>query len=223
MVRFGILSSGFGPALVRVLPFAAYIALLALSKAIPDPFWSYTARIAVVSALLLAFAGHYVELRNDTTSSLRRWLFALGVGVVVFVLWINLDIPWFSFGQQQSFDPTHATGQLDWKMAAVRLFGAALVVPVMEELFWRSFLLRAIDKGDFLSVAPGKASNMALLASSLLFGFEHDLWFAGTLAGLAYGWLYMRTGSLWFPIVAHGLTNLMLGVWVISTGNWQFW
>ena len=45
----------------------------------------------------------------------------------------------------------------------------------------------------------------------------------GIVAGLAYGGLYRASGRLWLPIVAHGLTNLLLGLWVVHTGQWHFW
>jgi CAAX prenyl protease-like protein len=93
----------------------------------------------------------------------------------------------------------------------------------MEELFWRSFLMRWIDRHDFLSLAPALVSLKAIVISSIVFGFEHTLWFAGILAGLAYAWLYRASGSLWPPIIAHAVTNGVLGVWVIQTGQWQFW
>lgn len=223
MLRSGSLNFAFTPIFVRVLPFAAYIGILALAKFIPDPLWAYALRVGIVAGLLALFAGQYVELRTARKTGPRDWAIAVTVGAVIFVLWINLDVPWLSFGQKQTFEATLASGQLDWRMAAVRIAGAALVVPVMEELFWRSFILRTIDRSDFLAQDPSTTSWKALLASSILFGFEHELWFAGVVAGLAYGWLYVRTGNLWVPIVAHGLTNLMLGAWIISTGKWQFW
>ena len=54
-------------------------------------------------------------------------------------------------------------------------------------------------------------------------GFEHGLWFAGIVAGLAYALLYRRSGNLWAAIIAHSITNLLLGCWVVYSGNWQFW
>ena len=121
------------------------------------------------------------------------------------------------------FVPLNADGSLDWPLIVVRILGAAAVVPVMEELFWRSFVQRWIDRQDFLALAATEVSLPALLFASLLFGLEHGQWLAGAIAGLAYGYLYRRSGSLWPPIVAHGLTNLLLGLWVVSTGQWQFW
>ena len=112
---------------------------------------------------------------------------------------------------------------LDVGLVIVRLAGAALIVPVMEELFWRSFLLRWIHHPSFLSVDPKGVGLKPLLASSVLFASEHRLWFAGLLAGLAYAWLYKKTGNLWVPILAHAVTNGLLGAYVLTTGSWAFW
>jgi len=57
----------------------------------------------------------------------------------------------------------------------------------------------------------------------VLFGSEHSLWLAGILAGLTYAWLYRTYNNLWLPIAAHACTNLILGLWVLQTGAWQFW
>ena len=216
-------TSGLTPTLARVLPFAAYIGLLVAAGWFPDPFWAYAARIVVVTGLLVFFARHYIELQEGAGASWKAWLLSAATGAGVFVAWIHLDVPWLSFGLSGSFVPTTASGSVDWAVAGLRLFGAAAVVPVMEELFWRSFILRSVDRSDFLSLPPVQATLKALVVSSLLFGFEHQLWFAGVIAGLAYGWLYMRTGNLWVAVFAHAVTNLLLGVWIILTGNWQFW
>jgi CAAX prenyl protease-like protein len=93
----------------------------------------------------------------------------------------------------------------------------------MEELFWRSFLLRWIDSRDFLSWDPRKATFLAFALSSALFASEHSLWFAGLAAGIAYTWVYIRSGNLWIPIVSHAVTNGTLGLWILATGNWRFW
>ena len=84
-------------------------------------------------------------------------------------------------------------------------------------------LLRWIDRPEFLQLPPASASLRALLVSSVVFGVEHSLWLAGNLAGLAYGALYRRSGTLWSPILAHAATNLLHGLWVLATGAWHFW
>jgi hypothetical protein len=108
-------------------------------------------------------------------------------------------------------------------MVAFRIAGAALVVPLMEELFWRSFLQRWVQQHDFLALDPARIGLKALLIASALFAVEHLQWLAGLVAGLAYGWLYIRTRNLWAPIVAHAVTNGLLGADVVATGRWSFW
>ncbi|HQT72189.1 MAG TPA: CAAX prenyl protease-related protein, partial [Thiobacillus sp.] len=116
-----------------------------------------------------------------------------------------------------------ASGQIDWLLVAFRIAGAALVVPVMEELFWRSFLQRWVQQPDFMTLNPAQIGLKALFIASALFAVEHLQWLAGLVAGLAYGWLYIRTRNLWAPIIAHAVTNGMLGAYVVATGRWSFW
>ncbi|MEW6514329.1 MAG: CAAX prenyl protease-related protein [Pseudomonadota bacterium] len=225
------LDSRHRASLARILPFALYIGFLAamplIADALPgfDRRWFYAIQIGAVAVALAFFARHYVELRFVRPLSINQWLAGLATGLAVFIFWISLDLPWMKLGADGTagFDPRDAAGAVIWPLALVRVLGAALVVPVMEELFWRSFVMRWIDNPKFLAVMPAAISLRALLLSSLVFGVEHDLWLAGIVAGLAYGWLYMRSGNLWSPILAHGLTNLLLGLWVLNTGNWQFW
>jgi CAAX prenyl protease-like protein len=216
--------------LARITPFALYLAFLAAQPLIRDVLptgwdgrWLYAVQIGAVLAALSFFARHYAELRPLALGA-REAIEAVGVGVVVFALWINLDFSWAMLGAPgPGFDPRNASGDIDPVLAAVRIFGAAAVVPIMEELFWRSYILRWIDETRFLSLAPAATSGRALLISAVLFGFEHNLWLAGIVAGLAYCFLYRRAGKLWSPILAHATTNLLLGGWVLATGAWSFW
>jgi hypothetical protein len=218
-------------ALVRALPFAVFILFLALEDHADawlgeafDTRWLYSVKAALVAMVLITLARNYGELREPPGNRMWLWLGAPLVGALVFVLWINLDFAWLKLGVPSGFDPRDtASGTIDWRLAAARLAGAALMVPLMEELFWRSFLMRWIDRHAFLNLAPAAVSLKAVLISSLVFGFAHSLWFAGFLAGLAYAWLYRASGSLWTAIAAHAVTNAMLGIWVLRTGNWQFW
>jgi hypothetical protein len=86
----------------------------------------------------------------------------------------------------KGYAPLAADGSIDWARAALRLFGLALVVPVMEELFWRSFLLRWIDKRDFLAMDPRRASVMAVALSSSLFRDRAHAMARRTRAGIIY-------------------------------------
>jgi CAAX prenyl protease-like protein len=148
----------------------------------------------------------------------------VAVGLVVFALWISLDAPVFRIGDPTaSFRPIDAQGNLQWPLIVVRLIGATLLVPVMEELFWRSFLMRWIDRPQFETVLPQQVTMKAIALSTFVFMLAHTLWLAAVIAGLAYAWLFVRTGKLWVPVIAHAVTNGVLGVWVVFTGNWSFW
>lgn len=217
-------------ALARILPFAVYIAFLTLDPWLAsalsgvDPRWLYAPRILAVLGAIVFFRKDYSELGTAPAVSRADWMLALRLGLGVFLLWIGLDFGWTVLGPLRTgFVPIAADGTLVWPLIIPRILGAAVVVPVMEELFWRSFIQRWIDKHDFLGLAPSRVSLRALMITSVLFGFEHGQWLAGIIAGLAYGYLYRRCNNLWPSIVSHSLTNLLLGLWVISTGAWQFW
>lgn len=223
---------GFSPAaFARCLPFAVFMGLLALRGGMAgmdlpglDARWVYGLTVLVVGGLLLHYWKQYGELARQNLPSLREAGLSVAVGLLVFVLWINLDAPWMQLGTPTaSFVPLDAHGALLWPLIVVRLIGAALVVPVMEELFWRSFLMRWIESPRFEGVEPARVGLRALLVATGLFTLAHTLWLGAVIAGLAYALLYMRTGRLWNAVIAHAVTNGALGLWVIRSGQWQFW
>jgi uncharacterized protein len=189
------------PMLARIVPFALYMAFLAVEQGVQswggdsiDPRGLYPVKVVLVAFALWYFRGEYRELLVRPARS--SVLVSMLLGVLVFVLWINLDQGWLNLGGTAGYDPRTPEGGMDWLLVAFRLTGAALVVPIMEELFWRSFLLRWIERQDFLSVPATAVGLRAILISSALFGSEHSLWFAGILAGLAYAWLYRHYNNL---------------------------
>jgi CAAX prenyl protease-like protein len=215
-----------GAAFARIAPFAAFIALLAcqpLLAQVLDPRWASLLRGIAAAAVLLAMRDRYTELRDPAPASPGQWAVAVVTGFVVFAAWITFDSDPFAFASGAGFVPLQADGRLDPVLVAVKLFSLVLVVPVMEELFWRSFLMRWIDRRAFLLADPRRASWTAFLLSSALFATEHSQWFAGLLAGAAYAWIYRRSGNLRLSIVSHATTNGTLGLWILATGSWRFW
>lgn len=220
-------------AFVRAAPFVVFMALLGLRSLAPvdgswgglDPRWLYALQVAVVGGLLAWWWREYGELARQTWPTLREALLGVAVGAVVFMLWVRLDAPWMTIdaGAVAPYVPLGTDGRLDGALVVPRLLGATLLVPVMEELFWRSFLMRWIQHPVFEAVAPARVGLKAIVLSTFLFVLAHTLWLAAIVAGLAYAWLYIRTGKLWVAVIAHGVTNGMLGAWVLATGNWQFW
>jgi CAAX prenyl protease-like protein len=218
----------------RVIPFALFMGFLALrgqfsveeGEAAKLPFdarWLYAAGVIVVTASLVWFWRQYSEL-HTWGLSLGQVLLSVVFGVVVFVLWTQLTIPWMTLGEATAgFRPVDENGDLIWALIAFRWVGAALMVPIMEELFWRGFLMRWVDDQDFEKVDPASVTIKAMALSTLVFMLAHTQWLAAIVAGLAYAWLYRRTRSLWAPVIAHAVTNGLLGVWVVLYGYWSFW
>lgn len=213
---------------VRCTPFLVYIFFIVVVDVLgrfgipaAELRWMYAVKIFAVIVTLVMFWRHYTELHTWRVSP--TWTaIAVFVGFLVFVLWINLSAGWLLIGSPEGFDPRN-NGQVDWLMVAVRIAGAALVVPIMEELFWRSFLMRWIDATDFQSIAPAAVRLQSVLIASVLFGFEHNQWLVGIIAGVAYSFVYMRQGTLWSAILAHAVTNGVLGVWIVRSQSWTYW
>lgn len=221
----------------RVLPFAVFMAFIGLEEGLvflrdrgllvfddAARLWLYPLKIIVTLLVLLFFYRRYQELSWRDLGRYRQTFFALLLGLLVFILWINMNWSLPFGGKNQGFNP----GLIDavgarYFLISMRLFGAVLVVPLMEELFWRSFLLRYLIDPDFEKVELGRFSWFSCLATVLLFGLEHHLFYAGLMAGLFYSLLLYRSRSLAQCVLAHAVTNLALGLYVLNTNHWQFW
>jgi CAAX prenyl protease-like protein len=126
-------------------------------------------------------------------------------------------------GEAKPFVPLRSDGSLDPTLVALRLVGLVAVVPLMEELFWRSFLMRWIDKRDFLAADPRRTTFLAIAVSSALFATAHTQWLAGLLAGAVYAGLFVGIGNLRASIASHATTNTLLGGWILANRHWSFW
>ncbi len=96
--------------------------------------------------------------------------------------------------------PIDRHGKLDIALVLVRWVGVTLLVPLMDERFWRSLLMRWIQDPDFESVDPRRVGlkAVAVALSTFVFMLVHTLWLAAIVAGLVYAWLYIRTGKWQF-------------------------
>lgn len=186
--------------------------------------WLYLPRAAACGILLFFYRRHYSELVPADLRVGRHTLLSFATGVIVFILWINMD---WTLGMQSmptGFDPgTIQNEAARWLLIAVRCTGAIIIVPIMEELFWRSFLLRFLINHDFTQVAIGRITWFSLIATTILFGLEHHHVFAGMMAGLLFIFIYRVTGSIAQCILCHATANACLAVYVLSQAQWHFW
>jgi exosortase E/protease (VPEID-CTERM system) len=195
---------------VYLAPFLAILAASMLSRAASANFeWFYPLRPIAALAALIYYRKQY--RRMDWRVS---W-FGAAAGVAVFGLWIALEPP---------AAPGAAPSGVPLAWIAARVFAAAITVPIAEELAFRGFLLRRLSKEAFEIIDPRSAGWIAVVLSSLVFGVFHgDRWLAGSLAGLAYAAVYCRRGSIGDAALAHAVTNTLVAVYVLTTGNWQLW
>lgn len=213
----------------RLLPFAAFMAVLALRSLLPeqsagglDLRWLYALQAGLAALLLALWWREFSELASRP--GVRDALLSVAVGLGVWWAWIRLDEPWMRMGAPDNiFNPVGPAGEVLWGLIAVRWLGATLVVPLMEELFWRSLLMRWIEAPDFMRVDPRRVGWRAIGLSTFVFTLAHPEWLAAALAGLAYALLYRHTGKLWTAVLAHAVTNGVLGAWVIVWGHWGYW
>ena len=185
----------------------------------------YALKILLVSGSLLAFR----YLWRDIKIEARVLPLALLVGALVFVEWIAVDphTPHFAIqGTRTAIDPYHevAGGLSRMVFFGFRFFGLVVTVPIMEELFWRSFLIRYFTDPDRWESLPlGKFLPSAFWFVVFGFALAHQEWLAAIICAIAYGWLLWRTKSLFACIVAHGLTNLLLALYIVYTKQWIYW
>jgi uncharacterized protein len=221
------------PFIARVAPYIIFVALTALQGQFGDAsrYWFYLAKTIVGIWLVWAMWPAVKEL---------RWTFSIEavlVGVGVIVLWIALD-PYYPkldelfpkfFGRSgpaKLWNPHEQFGAgsaLAWAIIAARVLGSTLIVPPLEETFFRSFLYRNVVQKDFEQVSLKTFRFGAFLITSVIFGFIHREWLAGILCGMAYQWLVLRKGHLGDAMTAHAISNFLLGAWVVYKGAWEFW
>jgi CAAX prenyl protease-like protein len=216
--------------LVRVVPFALFIVLTFCQDFFGGAarYWFYLAKTLIGAWMLWEMRSVVAEM---------RWRFsweALIAGALVFAVWVGLDPLLQSVGLSypklmsggQPWNPHVQFGAgslLAWMFIGLRILGSALIVPPLEEVFFRSWLYRYIAKPDFEGVPLGKFLWLPFVVSSVIFGLEHREWLAGILAGVTYAGLVCWKKRLGDAIVAHGVTNLLLGIWVVARNEWQYW
>ncbi len=227
------------PVKARVLPFIVFLLLTFLQGSFGEAstYWMYAVKTAVGAWLIWLMRPYVAEMKWVLSPA------AIGVGVGVFVLWVGLDGAYphtdalfakVGLGKAKTAAEIEAAA---WNPPAffgggsalalffigIRIVGSSLVVPPLEEVFFRSFLYRFIAKPHFEQVPLGQFLWTPFLVTALFFGFEHQQWLAGILCGFAYQGLVCWKKRLGDAITAHAITNLLLGIHVVYRGAWQFW
>lgn len=208
-------------------PFLVFIVWLACDRFLPiaNPTKELLRDAALIAAL-------FVFSRRVIPTSAPSWPMSIAVGLGVFVLWIAPDAlfpAWRSHWLFQNaitgrIKTSIPPAELTTLMLVLRTARAAVLVPIIEELFWRGWLVRWLQDARFDRIPIGRFTPMAFWATTLLFAAEHGpFWEVGLIAGAIYNLWIRKSKSLGDAIIAHATTNLSLSVYVIVRGNWSYW
>jgi|SRR5579863_4623522 len=189
-----------------------------------------TLKGVMAAAALWAYRQHYPRF------STVGFGLAVITGAMGCMLWIVLDrfqnaIPSVQqlmtvlHGSRVGYDPFSGEGSVAAGLAfvAVRLVELALIVPVIEEVFWRGFLSRYLIADDFENVPQGAFTWYSFILVTLTFGSVHPEILAAITWGVLINALYCKTANLWACIVMHAVTNGLLAAYILATRNWHLW
>jgi CAAX prenyl protease-like protein len=214
-------------------PFLAFFGLLALSKVVPLPPLAVQAGFVAIMAVVVALVAGSADLHPDIDFRVRNWFGTVFIGVAVFAIWIAPDRLFPGYRHFWLFEnPLMGKAQTSLSAGAreqtavlwLRAIRAVAIVPVVEELFWRGWLMRWLISPDFEKIPLGTWSASAFWIVALLFASEHGpYWDVGLACGVIYNWWIVRTRSLGDLVLAHSISNACLSAYVVWSGKWEFW
>ena len=199
---------------------------------------AYTVKIALTFAAMLFVLPGYRQF------PFRISPLAIGVGVVGVVVWIGLSqlgleerfVEWLGaksklvgllgLGERPAYNPlAQLAANPAWAYAflAIRFLGLALVVPIIEEFFLRGFLMRFVMSDRWWAVPFGQVTMLSVVVGTLFPVLYHPEKLAALVWFSLVTWLMVRTKNIWDCVAAHAVTNLLLGIYVVTRGQWQLW
>jgi CAAX prenyl protease-like protein len=183
-------------------------------------YWIYPIQTAVCAGALLWFRAHY----DFSGTSALKLLIGLAVGLLVCGIWVAPQELFHQASRKEGFDPGIVPGLTPWMLAA-RFTRLVIVVPLVEEIFWRGFLLRYLVREDFTAIPFGSFSRFSFWAVVVAFTAVHAPadWPAAFLTGIFFNLIAVRSRSLAACVTAHAVANLALGVYICATKQWGFW
>ena len=229
-------AEGRWPWLPYVAPMAVFVGLTSCENLFPRTAvgaptiafypWIYAIKLGLVVMTIWLSRSTWRDLRPWPTPAAAALAGAIGLAVAL--VWVGADgyyPTWGTVGARAAYDPMTLTPASRAAFLAVRFFGLVLVVPLFEELFWRSFAVRwLIDPDRFEAVPIGRVTLAAAAITAGLFALEHPAeWLPALGTGFAWAWLLRWSRSVSACFLSHAVANLALGIYVILTGDWKFW
>ncbi|MCP4451895.1 MAG: CPBP family intramembrane metalloprotease [Planctomycetes bacterium] len=215
------------------LPYGVFVIIASLPDGLLTQEWRFSIQILLTTILLAWYWKRFVPFKGPK-SPFVSMIVGVIAGVLGAILWALLLKPFV--------DPA---GKPYSNCAFVlRMAAAGLLVPIFEELLTRGFLLRAGVQWDNLrkqgvddpldttlnacsiaEVQPGQITTLAVIISTVGFAAGHTMaeWPAAIAYGLLMVALWVIRKDLLSCIIAHGTTNIALGIFAKATGQWGLW
>jgi exosortase E/protease (VPEID-CTERM system) len=205
------------PTAAYLMPLIAILAAGILSRAMSAGFeYLYVLR-ALGAYFLLANRRHILAL---------EWRFswrAVAGGILVFIIWI-FAARWFSPAAAMPPDLAELSPGLRTFWLICRCMISVLLIPIAEELAYRGYLMRRLVSTNFESIKFQSVPPWAVVVTAILFGLAHGtLWLPGIAAGLVFGGLAIRYGSIGEATVAHAIANALVIAAVLGWNRWELW
>lgn len=221
------------PDVTHMAPYMTYLVFLTLAFVFPPKYeWAAIVIRGVIPLIVLW------TLRNHLPNwGKPHWHLAVPAGIFAAWGWMAGQylfdslgwggrLPLFP-GDKTVTDPRTLIGAQDlfFTTVTLRITVAVITVPIVEEIFWRAFLLRAmIDWDNFDRIPLGKFTWISFLGTSLLSTLQHpDNWGVSILCWMFFNALFYWKPSISFIVIVHGVTNLALYLHVIRVADWSFW
>ncbi|MDQ2840218.1 MAG: CAAX prenyl protease-related protein [Acidobacteriota bacterium] len=216
------------PSVKYIAPFALFLVFLAIRAKVPlDSAWEAAVAVVILAAVCLACWPRELSVRPN------RPMASIVIGTLVFVLWIAPELAVPGYRSNPLFSNSivgHVHSSLQaaafhnpW-LLTWRTIRAVIIVPVVEELFWRAWLMRWLIDSDFRRVPLGTYAPFSFWVTAILFASEHGpYWDVGLLTGVIYNVWMIRSKSVANCILMHAVTNGALSAYVIATAQWQYW
>jgi CAAX prenyl protease-like protein len=216
-------------------PFMVYLLLLGLGDRFPEHLKAIPIVIRGVGGLWAV----WIVRKHLPAMGRPHLLLALLFGMLAAAGWVGgqhlfnaaveqlgLAGKWYIFKLVEPVDPRLGLGAANWWTQAVLRIGVAVItVPIVEELFWRAFMLRAfIDWNRWQRVPLGTFTWFSFLGTSLISVLQHPSnWAVSIFCWMLFNALFYWKKSIFFLILVHAVTNLVLYVYVIACRDWIFW